>query len=235
MNLLTSAVKETILTAPEVSRQTHLNRGMSLYAQSQPADAAFLIEQGLVKLTRNNGTGGRIILAICGPGQMIGEEVFSVDTQSYYTSAEVLTTASVIRIPRDTLLNHVTKSSDFGSAMVHYILEQKLGMARKVELLCLHDVEYRILHYLAELSRLIEPKDAEEYQIPITQLELADLIGATRETTSTTLNHLERRGLVKLSRRLLSISSPARLREAADQRVSGRTAVAAAALQADAV
>jgi CRP/FNR family transcriptional regulator len=76
-------------------------------------------------------------------------------------------------------------------------------------------VQYRILHYLADLSNLVKPTNqAEGYQLPITQAELADLIGATRETTSTTLNQLEREGLIKLSRRLLTIPSPASLRSA---------------------
>lgn len=99
--------------------------------------------------------------------------------------------------------------------LLDYLLTQKAKLAEKVELLCLHDVEYRILHYLAELCTLVPPSgDANEYQVPITQLELADLIGATRETTSTTLNQLERRGLVKLSRRMLTVSTPAVLRAA---------------------
>jgi len=62
---------------------------------------------------------------------------------------------------------------------------------------------------------LPQPPNGDGYQIPITQLELADLIGATRETTSTTLNQLERRGLLKLSRRLLTVPSPRELRNAA--------------------
>ncbi len=85
-------------------------------------------------------------------------------------------------------------------------------------------MEYRILHYLGELSRLVKPLvDGEGHQIPITQLELADLIGATRETTSTTLNQLERRGLVKLSRRMLTVPSPSALQGAALARATPET------------
>ena len=57
---------------------------------------------------------------------------------------------------------------------------------------------------------------------------VADLIGATRETTSTTLNQLERRGLLKLSRRLLTISSPLTLLSAANaKQVESNDGVAA--------
>jgi hypothetical protein len=47
---------------------------------------------------------------------------------------------------------------------------------------------------------------------------LASLIGATRETTSTTLNSLARRGLVRLGRRMLVVASVDHVRNAALQR-----------------
>jgi len=47
----------------------------------------------------------------------------------------------------------------------------------------------------------------EEVSIPLSQGELASLIGATRETTSTTLNTLARRGVIRLGRRLIILPS----------------------------
>ncbi len=93
-------------------------------------------------------------------------------------------------------------------------------LEKKVELLCLHDVEYRILYYLGELASLVGSRNdgLQEYSIPLSQSELASLIGATRETTSTTLNALARRGLVRLGRRLLVISSMDHVRNAVLQR-----------------
>jgi CRP-like cAMP-binding protein len=213
---LASAVRTSLLSAPEVSRLASLRRSTSLFSQGQTADAVYFIEDGLVKLTRTNDRGGHIILSICGPGHLIGEEALTTDTHIYYTEAEVLSTSNIYRIPRETLVQAVASNPELSNALVSYLLHRKLALAMKVELLCLHDVEYRILHYLAELSALVKPlEDGDGYQVPITQLELADLIGATRETTSTTLNQLERRGLVKLSRRLLTIPSPVTLRNAA--------------------
>jgi CRP-like cAMP-binding protein len=213
---LSSAVRSTLLPSSDVSRLASLRRSTSLFSQGQAADAVYFIEDGLVKLTRNNEHGGHIILSICGPGHLLGEEALSSNTQNYYSEAEVLSISNVYRIPRETFTQALVSNPELSNGLVSYLLHRKLGLAMKVELLCLHDVEYRILHYLAELSALVKPlEDGEGYQVPITQLELADLIGATRETTSTTLNQLERRGLVKLSRRLLTIPSPVTLRNAA--------------------
>jgi CRP-like cAMP-binding protein len=187
----------------------------------------YLIEEGLVKITRTNAVGGRIILTIRGPGDLVGEEALASDVQGYYGEAEVLTPASIYRIPREVAGRSARENPEWSAALVTYLVGRRRALAEKVELLCLHDVEYRILHYLAELSTLVKFSEVEAgYQLPITQLELADLVGATRETTSTTLNQLERRGLVKLSRRMLTIPSPDALRDAGTQKTSGAKAPA---------
>ncbi len=221
MTSLLAAVRSTVLSGPEVTRLSALRRGTALFSQDQTADSVYLIDNGLIKITRTNKNGGRIILTIRGPGQLVGEEALAEGAAAYYAEAEVLTPATTFRIPREAFVRVLVDNGELASALVTYLLERRLALAEKVELLCLHDVEYRILHYLAELSSLVSPMpDNEGHQIPITQLELADLIGATRETTSTTLNQLERRGLVRLSRRMLTVPSPTALQGAALARVN---------------
>lgn len=216
MSSLVSTARDVLLQLPEVTKLPSLRRSTSLFSQGQRAEFLFLIEDGLVKLTRTNETHGRIILGISGPDHVLGEEaLLSDESPTYYAEAEVLTPATLYQVPREVALRTIGGTPALAVAVIGAITRQKTVLAQKAELLCLHDVEYRILHYLAELPALLKPTPDNEYQLPITQLELADLIGATRETTSTTLNQLERRGLIKLSRRLLIIPSPERLRHAA--------------------
>ena len=219
MTSLAPEVRNTLLQSPEVTHLRDLRRSTILFSQNQPADSLFLLEEGLVKLTRMNEAGSRIILSIRGPGDLLGEEVLAEPPQGFYTEAEVLTNATVAQVPRE-MLKQVFTGSDLALPLVNYILQRRNALAVKIELLCLNDVEHRVLHYLAELSSLVKPSEGEgAHQIPITQLELADLVGATRETTSTTLNQLERRGLIKLSRRMLIVPSPDKLQAVARERV----------------
>lgn len=218
MTFLANAIRSAVLPRSETTRLAGLRRSAVLFSSAQPADNLYFIESGLVKLTRTNES-GRIILAICGPGDMMGEECLGPGQPIYYAEAEVLNTATVSRIPKDLFARILAAQSDLARGFIAYLMERRKVLADKVELLCLHGVEYRILVYLAELSALVkESADGGGYQLPLTQLELADLIGATRETTSTTLNQLERRGLIRLSRRLVTVPSPALLREAANGR-----------------
>lgn len=231
MPSLAAAARSALLASPEVTELTSLRRSTSLFSQGQPADSLYVIEEGMVKLTRTSAGTGRIILGIFGPGMVVGEEaLLEGDEETYYADAEVLAPSTAIRAPRGVVAQALAQSPEFSTAFYAGIIRQKATLAQKVELLCLHDVEYRILHYLEQLSSLAPKQEgAEGHQLPITQLELADLIGATRETTSTTLNQLERRGLVKLSRRLLTIPSPQALAAAAHAKmmVAGEASVAA--------
>lgn len=216
MTFLANAIRSALLPRAEIVRLTALRRSSVLFSSAQPADSLYFLETGLVKLTRTNREGGRIILEICGPGDVVGEECLDDGQPVYYADAEVLNTATVARIPKDLFARAVVTQSDLARGFIAYLLGRRKAFAEKVELLCLHGVEYRLLVYLAELSALVkESTDGGGYQLPLTQLELADLIGATRETTSTTLNQLERRGLIRLSRRLVTVPSPALLRDAA--------------------
>ena len=219
MTSLTPEAKNSLLQAPEVTHLRDLRRSTILFSQNQASDSLYFLEEGLVKLTRTNEVGKRIILSIRGPGDLLGEEALADPQKGFYTEAEVLTDAAVSQVPQEVLKQALTRDN-LALSLFNYILERRNALAVKIELLCLNDVEYRVLHYLAELSSLVRQREGESgYQIPITQLELADLVGATRETTSTTLNQLERRGLIKLSRRMLIVPAPDKLQTVAKERV----------------
>jgi len=195
-----------LFSQPDVIRLPALRRTTCLFTQGERADSLYFLEEGLIKLTRTDPYAGRLILSVLGPDELFGEECLFCGEHEYHTEAEVLSSATVYRIPAAALDRMRRVYPQLGIAFVQYLLTTKLKFEHKVELLCLHDVETRIMHHLDELAKLVKPNVEDEgHALPITQLELADLVGATRETTSTTLNHLERKGLVKLSRRLLTV------------------------------
>ena len=122
-------------------------------------------------------------------------------------------------IPRDLFLAVCDRRLELWREISTILLERKRDLEKKIELLCLRDVEYRILYYMAQLAKLHSARSTNgECSIPLSQGELASLIGATRETTSTTLNALARRGIIRLGRRQLIVPSVEGILAAADQR-----------------
>lgn len=219
-------IRSILLPQSGVARLSHCRRFTVVYASGSPADRLFFVESGLVKLCKRGDDGKEIVLHICGPGELFGEQsVLSATTQDL--SAEVMETGTIYSIPRDLFLTFCQTQRDVWSLFAQFVLQQSRRLERRVELLCLKDVEQRILLTLLDLAQTIgSAANPGEYAIPLSQSELASYIGATRETTSTTLNMLERRGLIQLGRRLLIVPSLAAVTTATEPQPSRRATAA---------
>ena len=205
---VTSSLKRLLLSGSDISRVPNLSRSTALFGQGDTAEALYFLEDGLIKLTRSNFGGRKLILSICGPNHLLGDECLMGGRDRYHARAEVLGPATVYRIPWETVRRLTQDHPELSAAFMQYLLGEKLAYANKVELLCLHDVEHRVLYYLEKLAKLVKPGKDGGHALPITQLELGYLVGATRETTSTVLNRLQEKGFVKLSRCLLTVYLP---------------------------
>ena len=207
LNGLGGLVRGELINQDGVMKFSPNRRFATIYSEGSPADTLFFVDTGLVKTYKRGEDNKEIILHIVGPGEVFGEQTLS-DEQSRSAAAEVLQEGVIYVIPRDLLLRVCERRPELWREISGFLAMRKRQLEKKVELLCLRDVEYRILFYMAELARAFGAKSATtEYSIPLSQGELASLIGATRETTSTTLNALARRGVIKLGRRQLIVPS----------------------------
>jgi len=219
---LATLIRNEVVHLESVSRFAPSRRFASLFSDSSPSDSLYFLESGLVKLFKRGEDGKEIILRIVAPGELFGDQGLASDETRDVrgVSAEVMQEGVIHVIPRAAFLGWCDSRPQVWRLLAETQIARQRDLEKKVELLCLQDVEYRILYYLSELAGLVGTRTdgVQDYAIPLSQSELASLIGATRETTSTTLNTLARRGLVKLGRRMLIISSVDHVRNAASQR-----------------
>jgi CRP/FNR family transcriptional regulator, cyclic AMP receptor protein len=215
---LAAVVRSEVIGQDGVTKFSPNRRFATVYSEGSPADTIFFIDSGLVKIFKRGADNKEIILQIVGAGEMFGEQALGSEP-GRNIAAEVLQEGVIYIIPRDIFLRVCEKRPELWREISVVLTARKRQLEKKIELLCLHDVEYRVLYYMAELARMFGAKsNGSEYSIPLSQGELASLIGATRETTSTTLNTLARRGLIKLGRRQLIVPSVDGVLAAADQR-----------------
>jgi CRP-like cAMP-binding protein len=216
--LLAATIRSEVVNQAGVYKFAPNRRFTTLYTQGSPAESVFFLESGLVKVSKRGEEGKEIILQIVTPGELFGEQALGIE-QTRSSGAEVLQEGVIHVIPRDVFVRACDANPLMWRQISNLLILRKRELEKKIELLCLQDVESRILHYLAELAVALGGSlDDTQHSIPLSQGELASLIGATRETTSTTLNVLARRGLLKLNRRQLIIGPVDNLRAAAHSR-----------------
>ena len=214
---LAAIIRTELINLDGVTKFSPNRRFATIYSEGSPSDSLYFLETGLVKIFKRGPDNKEIILQIVQSGDVFGEQALAGETNRA-VAAEVLQDGVIYVIPRDHFLRAAEKRAELWREMSIFLAAKKRYLEKKIELLCLRDVEYRILYFLAELAKSLGTRsNASEFSIPLSQGELASLIGATRETTSTTLNHLARRGVIRLGRRQLIVPSVEGVLAAADQ------------------
>jgi CRP-like cAMP-binding protein len=215
---IAAAVRNELIQLDGVTKFSPNRRFATVYSEGGPSDSLFFLESGLVKILKRGPDNKEIILQIVAPGELFGEQALGSEPARGMT-AEVLQEGVIYVIPRDVFGRVCDDHPELWREISTLLTLRKGHLEKKIELLCLRDVEYRILYYMADLARTFGARsNGAEYSIPLSQGELASLIGATRETTSTTLNALARRGVIRLGRRQLIVPSIDGVLEAANQR-----------------
>jgi CRP/FNR family transcriptional regulator, cyclic AMP receptor protein len=217
---LASLVRTELVPLDGVTKFSPNRRFATVYSEGSPADTIYFLDAGLVKVHKRGNEGKEIILQILWSGMLFGEQALTGEG-TREVSAEILQEGAIYVIPRELFQHFCDGKPNLWRMISEMIIGRKKDLEKKIELLCLRDVEYRILYYMAELAETFGMKmDGQEYSIPLSQGELASMVGATRETTSTTLNALARRGLLRLGRRQLILPSLDHVRAAAKDRTA---------------
>lgn len=200
-----------------------LYRGAEIFSEGQPVESVFYLESGLVKLSRKwEAPQKPLIVRLVCPGELVGDRPAQTGS-TYSHTAEVLSTSRCASVPL-AKFQAVAGSCPEVLFWITNQVEQRLADAeRRVALIAFARVELRLLSLLADIAGVsgAQPGLPEPVNIPISQADLAQLAGATRETASTILNTFERRGLLRLGRRQIEVISPEALRQAVQDEQAG--------------
>lgn len=221
----TSFVRDDLVRLDGVRKLSPTRRALAIFTTESVSDSVFFVESGFVKIVRRERDSREVLVGIVPPGNVFGEEALFVNGHRQF-AAEVLRDGTVYEIPRELFLEVCKARPDVWRMISEVLALRARDLQKTVATLCVCDVELRILHCLRHLAPVFGRHGSDEYTLPMTQVEVAQLVGATRETTSTILNCLDRRGLIILGRghlRVPSISAlqPAILRRKAKARAAG--------------
>lgn len=210
----------------EAVRLGNLGRGAELYKAGEPADRVYILRQGSVKTSVDGPGGKQCLFHVVEPGEVFGEE--GLLGASWRTaSAEVLETATISMVPTRVAARYAAGRPEFWSCFASLLQSRVRRLEEQLQWVSFLEVEQRIARLLLRWTRQ-NPEDGVELRL--SQKDLAGLIGATRETTSSALNRLQRDGCIEIRRRCVAVRSHARLRSHAGHLTQDRRAAAPAGI-----
>ena len=192
--------------------RTRIERGDVLFSEGDQGDRLYVITSGKVKLGRKSPDGRENLLAILGPGEMFGE-LSLFDPGPRTTTATAVAGTDLVGLSHPDLSEFVAARPEVAVKMLGSIALRLRRTNEALGDLVFTDVPGRVAKALLDLkSRFGRPVDEGTLVAhDLTQEELAQLVGASRETVNKALADFASRGWVKLEARAVTILDEERL------------------------
>jgi CRP/FNR family cyclic AMP-dependent transcriptional regulator len=193
-----------------------LARAERLFDEGASGNQLYVILDGKIKLTRAAADGRENLLSVLGPGEMFGE-LSLFDPRPRTASATAVTDSRLAALAHDDLRNWLTGRPDVALHLLQ-ALAQRLRRANDVMAdLVFTDVPGRVAKALLDLAERFGTAQEDGLQVnhDLTQEELAQLVGASRETVNKALADFAARGWLQISARSVLILDSERLRRRA--------------------
>ena len=205
--------------APETARALlssmkviELPRGQALFREGEPGDRLYMIGAGKIKLGRRSGDGRENLLSVLGPGEMFGE-LSLFDPGPRTSTASAVTDARLYELNDADLTSWLQTYPEVSKHLLEALARRLRRANEALADLVFSDVPGRVAKALLDLSaRFGEPVPDGIRVVPeLTQEELAQLVGASRETVNKALADFTARGWVRREGRALILLDTERL------------------------
>jgi CRP-like cAMP-binding protein len=179
-------------------------KGEQIFKQDQPISHLMFIRSGLIKLYREVSTERSVILKISGPGSYIG--MFSAFYGSrYQRSATALEDSETIYINMGVMRQVLSENGKYSLRILNemssegiYLIDRMINFSQK-------QIPGRIAEILLFFSH--EVYRTNNFVLPLSRQELADLVSSTKESISRTLTEFRNDRLIDIDDRKVELKS----------------------------
>ena len=193
----------------KITRMEEVKKRQPLYLPGDPSSNVYLLKKGRVKIANTAPNGKEVTFDILEPGEVFGElDVLEDAPRS--TSAETLDDAVICVIPRKDFDQYLAMHPTVMCKLTKLIGLRRKKIQSRVEDLVFREVPARLAHLLSELGKTegVVEKQGIRLKVKLTHQEMANLIGCSRETVSTTMGQFRDDGLIQIDGRTITILKP---------------------------
>ena len=187
-------------------------KGKTLFKEGEPGDRLYVVLDGKLKLGTSSGDGRENLLNILGPSEMFGE-LSAFDPGPRTATATAVTDSRLLALAHDQVIGWVTKHPEVSLQLLGRLSQRLRRTNESLADLVFSDVPGRVAKAIMDLgSRFgVEKDDGLHVNHDLTQEELAQLVGASRETVNKALADFAGRGWVRLEPRAVVVLDVERL------------------------
>jgi CRP/FNR family transcriptional regulator len=187
-------------------------KGVRVFHEGDHSDACYIVRSGDLRVTREHSDGRAIALATLGSGDIFGE-LAMLDGGTRSASVETLTEAELLALPASDVRRVIAAHGDIAAKLIVAITRRLRETNERVARQSFQTVPSRVAGVLSQLiAEEAIPEERTGITVRMTQADLAQLAGTSRESVSRFLATLERAGVVSVGRGRVTVLEPRRLR-----------------------
>lgn len=215
--LFRNFTNEQIAMLDKVVQERSYRRGRIIFMEGEPGEAVFFVKTGRVKISKQTDDGREYILHFIHPGEIFAEVVLFGDENyqaTYPATAEVVEDCRVGMIRNNDMDRMINENPGLALGLLK-IMAARLRMAqRQINDLALMDTTRRMvsmLLYLIAEQGIVTPEGI-RIDMSLTNQDLANMIGASRETANRILNDFRRQGAVEVDKQQIIVTNVRKLK-----------------------
>lgn len=210
--LFQGVAQDTITELTYSLQPTRFPPGHNIFREGDAGDRLYIIIDGKVKIGRHSPDGRDNLLAIMGPADMFGELAL-FDPGPRTSTVTTLTDLHALAVDRTALTHWIRSHPEIAEQLLRVLARR---LRRTNDILCdiiFTDVPGRVAGQLLHLGQQFGRRDGDTVRVDhhLTQAELAQLVGSSRETVNKALSMFAERGWIQVTGKTILLVEPAHL------------------------
>lgn len=180
-------------------RESTFDGGQAIFARGDPGRDIYLVTSGRVRLSVLTSEGRELSFAHAEPGQIFGE-IAVLDGGVRTADATAVTKVAALTLSKGALARLIEQRTIVREAVIKFLCKRVREADHQLEGIALYPIEVRLARFFLAAARQksdFKPGAKVVLDLPISQSELALLIGASRPKVNAALSMLEDGGAIE--------------------------------------
>ena len=184
-----------------------IEKGTFLYQEGSPATEVFIIQSGKIQVSKITPDGRELTLRLCSRGELIGELSLFCSSSKYVLNAKVIESGEVAVICKDELERRLENDSRLAFEFMKWGNNQNRKMQTKFRDLILNGKKGAVYSTLIRLTNSYGKRVPLGIMIdlPLTNQELANFCGTSREVVNRMLRDLRKNHILSIDKGIITI------------------------------
>jgi CRP/FNR family transcriptional regulator len=188
-------------------RTFNSEKGKFLFQEGMEAKELYIILSGKVQISKITSDGRELSLRICGENDICGELTLFTDNPRFLLSAKVIEEGEIVAIRKDVLENEIFQNSTLAFEFMKWMSDHFRKTQTKFRDLVLNGKKGALFSTLIRMSNSygVSLKNGILIDLPLTNQELANFCGTSRESTNRILSDLKKDNIISVKKGKITI------------------------------